>query len=81
MHLMILAFLIDQIQQRCCSLFQAAVSAALGKSRFWRLLRSTFVPLPNPGRGDNLPVDHSSNRHPSGTRHVLISGCERSCPK
>ncbi len=42
MHLMMLAFLIDQIQQRCCRLFQAAVSAAFGKSRFWRLLRSAF---------------------------------------
>jgi len=42
MHLMMLAFLIDQIQQHYCSLFRAAVSAALGKSRFWRLLRSAF---------------------------------------
>jgi len=42
MHLMMLAFLIDQIQQRCCRLFQTAVTAALGKSRFWRLLRSAF---------------------------------------
>jgi hypothetical protein len=42
MHLMMLAFLIDQIQQHCCSLFRAAVSAALGKSRFWRLLRNAF---------------------------------------
>ncbi len=42
MHLMMLAFLIDQIQQRCCRLFQAAVSAALGKNRFWRLVRSAF---------------------------------------
>lgn len=42
MYLMMLAFLIDQIQQHCCRLFQAAVIAAQGKSRFWRLLRSTF---------------------------------------
>jgi len=28
MHLMMLAFLIDQIQQRCCRLFQAAVAVA-----------------------------------------------------
>ncbi len=42
MHLMMLAFLIDQIQQHCCRLFQTAVAAAQGKSRFWRLLRGTF---------------------------------------
>jgi hypothetical protein len=42
MHLMMLAFLIDQIQQRCCRLFQSAVKAADGKTRFWRLLRSFF---------------------------------------
>lgn len=42
MHLMMLAFLIDQIQQRCCRLFQAALTTADGKSRFWRKLRSRF---------------------------------------
>jgi hypothetical protein len=42
MHLMMLAFLIDQIQQRGCRLFQTAVTAAQGKTRFWRLLRSFF---------------------------------------
>ena len=42
MHLRMLAFLIDQIQQRCCRLFQSAVKAADGKPRFWRLLRSFF---------------------------------------
>ena len=42
MHLMMLAFLIDQIQQRSCRLFQSAVKAAEGKTRFWRLLRSFF---------------------------------------
>ena len=42
MHLMMLAFLIDQIQQRTCRLFQSAVKAADGKTRFWRLLRSFF---------------------------------------
>ena len=40
MHLMMLAFLIDQIQQRCCRLFQAAVKAAKSKTRFWRKLRN-----------------------------------------
>jgi hypothetical protein len=31
MHLMMLAFLIDQIQQRCCRLFQAAWTAQAAK--------------------------------------------------
>jgi len=42
MHLMMLAFLIDQIQQRCCRLFQAALTAARSKGRLWRKLRSRF---------------------------------------
>jgi hypothetical protein len=32
MHLMMLAFLIDQIQQRCCRLFQAAWTASGSKA-------------------------------------------------
>ncbi len=42
MHLMMLAFLIDQVQQRCCPLFQAALAAAQRKIYFWRKLRSRF---------------------------------------
>lgn len=42
MHLMMLAFLIDQIQQRCCRLFQAAVTAVKSKTRLWRKLRHRF---------------------------------------
>jgi hypothetical protein len=42
MHLMMLAFLIDQIQQRGCRLFQAAMTAAKSKTRFWRQLRTRF---------------------------------------
>jgi len=42
MHLMMLAFLIDQIQQRCCRLFQAALTAAKSKTRLWRKLRTRF---------------------------------------
>jgi hypothetical protein len=42
MHLMMLAFLIDQIQQRGCRLFQAALAAAKSKTRFWRKLRGLF---------------------------------------
>ncbi len=39
---MMLALLIDQIQQRTCRLFQSAVKAADGKTRCWCLLRSFF---------------------------------------
>lgn len=37
--LMFLAFLIDQVQQRCCGLFQEALEKAKRKSRFWEKLR------------------------------------------
>ncbi|WPL12750.1 hypothetical protein [Thiorhodovibrio litoralis] len=42
MHLMMLAFLIDQIQQRCCRLFQTAMTAAQSKIRLWDQLRHRF---------------------------------------
>jgi hypothetical protein len=42
MHLMMLVFLIDQIQQRCCRLFQAALTAAKSKTRLLRKLRNRF---------------------------------------
>jgi len=42
MHLMMLAFLVDQIQQHSCRLFQTAVTAAQGKGRFWFKLRARF---------------------------------------
>jgi hypothetical protein len=41
-HLMMLAFLIDQIQQRSCKLFNAAVKEAKSRLQFWRKLRSLF---------------------------------------
>ena len=41
-HLMMLAFLIDQIQKRCCRMFQAALTAARSKARLWRKLRTRF---------------------------------------
>lgn len=43
MHLMMQAFLIDQIQQRCCRLFQAAWTASKRKTRRWRKLRHRFT--------------------------------------
>jgi len=41
-HLMMLAFLIDQIQQRCCGLFNRAMVKAETRCRFWRMVRSLF---------------------------------------
>ena len=42
-YLMMLAFLIDQCQQRCCALFQAAQAKA-GRARyFWERLRALFL--------------------------------------
>jgi hypothetical protein len=41
--LMFLAFLIDQVQQRCCGLFQAALTKMKRKNRFWSRLRSLFL--------------------------------------
>jgi len=43
--LMFLAFFIDQAQQHCCGLFQAAVKKAGSKKRFWERLRSIFTEL------------------------------------
>ncbi|MGB1311414.1 MAG: transposase [Leucothrix sp.] len=41
-YLMLLAFLIDQIQGLCCQLFQAAMLEAKSRLRFWRKLRARF---------------------------------------
>ena len=41
-HLMILAFLIDQLQQLCCPLFQKALKACLKKKNLWEQLRNYF---------------------------------------
>jgi hypothetical protein len=43
--LMFLAFFIDQLQQRCCGLFQAAVLKARSRARFWRRQQSIFMEL------------------------------------
>ena len=48
-HLMMLAFLIDQVQQRCCALFRAAKAGAGCALYFWRRLRALFI--------DYLPPD------------------------
>ena len=41
--LMFLAFLIDQVQQRCCALFQAALKSMKRKIRFWSGFRTLFL--------------------------------------
>lgn len=43
--LLFLAFYIDQLQQRCCGLFQAAVKKAGSRARFWRRQQSIFTEL------------------------------------
>ena len=43
--LMFLAFFIDQMQQHCCGLFQAAVIKAGSRARFWRRLQAIFIEL------------------------------------
>ena len=42
-YLMMLAFLIDQIQQRCCRLFRAAQAKAGRALYFWEKLRAMFL--------------------------------------
>ena len=41
--LMFLAFFIDQAQQRCCALFQAALKRAKSRTRLWRKLQSLYT--------------------------------------
>ena len=42
-YLMMLAFLVDQVQQHCCGLFQAALAKQGRKRYFWEKLRSFFL--------------------------------------
>ena len=42
-HLMLLAFLIDQIQQRCCRLFQDAEVRMKSNRSLWERLRGMFI--------------------------------------
>ena len=41
-NLMMLAFLVDQVQQKCCKLFQTAQQTAISKIRFWPQMRDLF---------------------------------------
>jgi len=42
-YLMMLAFLIDQIQQLCCPQFQAALKKCLKRTRMWEKMRNWFL--------------------------------------
>ena len=42
-HLMMLAFLIDQIQQRCCAVFRRARTRAKRPKYLWEQVRSAFL--------------------------------------
>jgi hypothetical protein len=42
-YLMMLAFLIDQLQQLCCKLFRAALNFSKSKIRLWEKLRGYFT--------------------------------------
>jgi len=42
MHLMLLAFLVDQVQQLCCPLFQAARAKVRSKGALWERMRTYF---------------------------------------
>lgn len=64
--LMLLAFLVDQIQQRCCSLFRQLWQGLGTKAKLWEMLRSTFQVLnfaSMEGLFDTLPffTDFNSN--------------------
>lgn len=41
-HLMLLAFLVDQLQGLCCNIFQQAVKTMGSRIRFWERIRSVF---------------------------------------
>jgi len=70
-YLMMLAFLIDQIQQRCCRLFQEALQKAERKSYFWEKVRGMFLHYQVPdwetlfrciayGMRPTIPVPHDT---------------------
>ena len=42
-YLMMLAFLLDQIQQRCCGLFQRAMKKEKYRRYFWEKVRALFM--------------------------------------
>ena len=47
--LMMLAFLLDPLQELCCPLFQAALAKAGPRYALWKPLRSHLILMPFPG--------------------------------
>jgi len=60
-HLMMLAFLIDQIQQHSCNLFKQALQTAKSKSRFWQQLRGLVKSFISVTVTPNLIWEHRWN--------------------
>ena len=64
MLLMLLAFLIDQLQALCCPLFQAALAKAGPRYALWERLRSHLTLMPFPGwREFYLFTERPSSSH------------------
>lgn len=53
-HLMMLAFLVDQVQQMCCPLFQAAWAKCKSKRSLWEKVRALFSMFLPSSMGDIL---------------------------
>ena len=79
MHLMMLAFLIDQIQQRCCRLFQAACDGGAQQSPPVAQAAQPLRSVPDPRLGDALPLHHRAAADRPGPRHLLAGGRDRAC--
>jgi hypothetical protein len=45
-YLMMMAFLVDQLQELCCRLFAAAKERFVNRKSFWEKLRSLFISVP-----------------------------------
>jgi hypothetical protein len=66
--LMMLAFFIDQLQQRCCGLFQAALKKMKQKKALWEKIRSLFTEYYIDDWGDlfyTIATGHGRARLPS----------------
>jgi hypothetical protein len=80
-HLMMLAFLIDQIQQRCCRLFHAPLAGGAQQAPPVAEAAQPLRPVPHPRLGDALPFHHRAASDPLGRRHLLAVGRDRPCSK
>lgn len=63
-HLMMLAFLVDQVQQMCCPLFQAAHAKCRTKRYLWEKIRSYFTLFEVPSMEEVLHrIAHAFPKH------------------